>query len=148
MKRIALFALPFLALSLAACGGGSKDGKSSSVAPDQAKLRYAKCMRDNGVNMPDDDKALPSTGLEIPDKAQKACEKWEKQMGGKTIDMKDPATRDRFTKLARCMRGQGIDFPDPGPNGEMPPPDFDGGNRTKFDAALKVCAKHLPGGGQ
>jgi hypothetical protein len=70
----------------------------------------------------------------------KACEQHQKAMGGTRIDMNDPATRDRFTKVAQCMRGYGFDFPDP-PN--MPAPDFDGGNKPRFDRAMKDCVKHL-----
>jgi hypothetical protein len=158
MKRVStLLIVPVLAL--AACGGTSSgDGIASaggakgstsasasapSLSPDDARLKYAKCLREHGVNMPDDPKQIPKSGIEIPDSAMKACEKWQRAMGGRRIDMNDPATRDRFTSFARCMRQNGIDFPDP-PN--MPPPDFDGGNRPKFEKAMKACSQHLTAG--
>jgi hypothetical protein len=160
MKRVsALLAVPLLAL--AACGGGSSgDGiasaggggasasASASARPsadqDQARLRYARCMRENGVAMPDDPRDIPKGGLAISDKAMKACEKLAEDMGGKAIGMNDPETRDRFTKVAQCMRKHGFDFPDP-PN--MPPPDFDGGNKPRFDRSMKDCGKYLTGSG-
>ncbi|GAA2088121.1 hypothetical protein [Actinomadura alba] len=159
MNRVSTLLLAVPLLALAACGGGSSDdgiasaggakagtSASASAGPsadsDQARLRYARCLRENGVPMPDDPKDLPKGGLAIPDKAMKACEQQQKAMGGKRIDMNDPATRDRFTKLARCMREHDFDFPDP-PN--MPAPDFDGGNRPRFEKALKECNHHLQG---
>ncbi|MBC6457218.1 hypothetical protein [Actinomadura sp. HBU206391] len=158
MNRVSTLLLTVPMLALTACGGSSGDGIASagggkasasasaraSVDPDQAQLRYARCMRENGVAMPDDPRDLPKGGLAIPDKAMKACEEFQKALGGTRIDMNDPETRDRFTKLAQCMRKHGFDFPDP-PN--MPPPDFDGGNKPRFDRSLKDCGKFLPSRG-
>ncbi|GII79403.1 hypothetical protein Sru01_43850 [Sphaerisporangium rufum] len=139
-----LLAVPLLALATA-CGGTATAGPgdaagpvgTSAAAPDDARVKWARCLRENGVpDFPDNPDDVPSSGVAISDEAFKACEKYHP---GKRIDTKDPAYLDRMTKLARCLRGKGIDFPDPGPNGELPPPDFDGGNKEKFAAALKAC---------
>jgi hypothetical protein len=144
-------------LALAGCGGtaagngvaSAGHGKGSgtpsaavrsSTDPQEAQLKYARCLREHGVNMPDDPKDLPSGGLAISDTAEKACKKWMQGVGT-VLDANDPQTRDRFLKLARCMRAHGIDWPDPQP-GSLggPPPDYDGGdNKPKFDQALKAC---------
>jgi hypothetical protein len=163
MKRVSILLIGSL-LALTACGGGgggdgvasasggaasAKPGSSSgsSLAPDQAQLKYAQCVRDNGApNYPDDSKKIPN-GFFIPEKAVKACEKWAQAAGGKTIDPNDPQTRDRFLKLSRCMRAHGIDWPDPNP-GSLggPPPDLSGTNKPKVTAALKICQKGWPTG--
>lgn len=131
-------------LALTACGGQQDEAASSrSTAPDQARLKYAQCLRDNGVpNYPDDPSKVPN-GISVPEKARKACAKWNQQAGGQTLDPNDPQTRDRFLKLARCMRAHGIDWPDPKP-GSLggPPPDLKGvKNKTKVQAALRICQR-------
>jgi hypothetical protein len=101
-------------------------------------------MRANGVpDFPDDARDLPKGGLTIPDRAMKACRKWEAALGGKAVDPNDPATRDRFLKLARCMRAHGVDWPDPG-GGTLggPPPDLSGvKDKAKAESALKECQR-------
>jgi hypothetical protein len=143
VKRVLILIPVAGALLASACGGGG-DGKSSTAAqasPDTWP-RYAKCLREHGVDMPDDPKKMPANGVTITDKAQAACKGLAPQ--GKAIDMKDPATREKFTRVARCMRKHGIDMPDPNADGSnMPAPNWDGGNKAKFDAAMKVCGKEL-----
>jgi hypothetical protein len=159
VKRLSvLFVTPLTALlALTACGGTASDNGVASVGgakgsatpsaagrasmnPQDAKLRYARCLRAHGVNMPDDDKDLPKAGVSIPEAAEKACREW---LQGVTvpIDANDPETRDRFLKVARCMRAHGFDWPDPRP-GTLggPPPDYDGGNdKPRFKKTLTGC---------
>jgi hypothetical protein len=143
------------ALALTACGGTSADsgvasagGRASAGAtatvstdPQQARVRYARCLRAHGVDMPDDPKDLPAGGLTISDQAEAACGQF--QPPGKPLDANDPATRDRFVRLARCMRGHGFDWPDPAP-GSLggPPPDYDGGrDKARWQRSLTDCQK-------
>ena len=142
-----LVAVPVLLLSLAACGGSSGDegiasasgagsgapkaSASPSVDPETAGLRWARCMREQGVDMPDDPKDLPKGGLEIPDKANQACERHRPP--GKAIDMNDPEVRDRFARFAKCMREHGVDMPD------NAPPDIHMKDPQKWETASKSC---------
>jgi hypothetical protein len=158
-----LLVVPLLALT--ACGGNPPDhgiasadgGKASattrasagsSLSPDEARLRYARCMRDNGVaTYPDDPKNMPKGGIHLSDKAVNACKKWQQAAAWKVIDGNDPETRDRFLKLARCMRAHGIDWPDPRPGGDLggPPPDLSGvKDKAKVKTALKDCQRSWP----
>src|SRR5262245_42232837 len=89
-----LVAVPLLLLGLAACGGGSGDSSGSGASDaaasedrqDQA-VKFAQCMRDHGVDMPDpetDDKGRVrlrvGTGEKINkdkvDAAMEACKKY------------------------------------------------------------------------
>jgi hypothetical protein len=121
-----------LMLTVAGCGsdGGSDGdiasatGKESTESKDSATkedreafgLKFAKCMRDHGIDMED---PKPGEGIRLqitPDKvetmkkAQDACKKY--------LPQKDGATgKERSTKIlefAQCMRKNGVeDFPDP-----------------------------------
>lgn len=125
--------LAALALALAACGG---DGASpTSAGEDKAlagALKFAKCMRGEGIDFPDPQPGSggmirigPGPGGKGPDPsspkvaaAEKACGKHLEQGGGPADD---PATRaklqDAFVKYAGCMRRNGVDLPDPAAGG-------------------------------
>lgn len=140
----ALAALPLtLALVLTGCGssGGDKDkvasanGGSVSTGTgstpgggnvggggkgDQA-VKFAECMRKNGVNIPDPDpgsgritmKLDGSVPKEKVDKAMQACRQYSPQGDGSTPD---PQEEERGRKYAECMRKNGVEkFPDPKP---------------------------------
>ncbi|MFI0354513.1 hypothetical protein [Actinomadura sp. 9N407] len=138
MKRLSmLLVVPLLAL--VACGGGSSgDGAASAAPSDAANLKYNKCLRENGANMPDDPKDIPQGGVEIPDKAVNACKGLVPP--GQTIDMKDPAVRERFARFGKCMRENGFDMPDDAP------PDIHLKDPAKWEKASKVCSPILQEG--
>ncbi|MGW6460226.1 hypothetical protein ACWF94_30590 [Streptomyces sp. NPDC055078] len=137
--RSALAAFPLaLALALTGCGSGDDDdGKVASAAegenakkagsakpsldPKEMGLKFAACMRKNGVPMEDPvdgrvmvkQKAGEGPDRATMDKAMKACREFQPQgtgPGGKP----DPKVRDAMQKYAQCMRKNGVeDFPDP-----------------------------------
>jgi hypothetical protein len=163
-----------LALALAACGGSpdgdgvatlggdAKDGADGSATattrrdPQQAALDFAKCMRGQGIDMPDpevDDEGrvtqrVGGPGRKAPDPkkfeaAQKAC--GGLAGGGDGPAQIDPKARDAMLAYARCMRSHGIDLPDPTGDkglllrkGEGPDPES-----AEFKAADKACNHHL-----
>jgi hypothetical protein len=166
-RRLAVaLGLP-VALALAACGGGVESdgvasaggggakrasaGPSQSLSPEDAQLKFAQCMRENGVDMPDPGsdgrvRVLGKGGDK--DKVQVAMKKCQSylQAGGKMPDMKDPKVRDQYVKFAQCMREHGVDMPDPGADGGLvfkTKP----GSREKLDKARQACQSKLPGGG-
>jgi hypothetical protein len=137
-QSFAVLALvPALALGLGACG---KDGKGATgsatakAASDADKMRqFAKCMRDNGINMPDpqvDSKGNVSMKIEGPkagaggnpdqlDGKMKAAEAKCKHLqpnGGKPKKL-NPEELAKMRALAKCMREHGVNMPDPDPNG-------------------------------
>ena len=110
-------------LGLAACGSDGGGNAASGESDRDAALEFAQCMRENGVDMPD-----PGTGgkqmlkvgpgeettPEEMEKAQKACEKYQRELEPAEISEEDRKRfRERALEHARCMREHGIDFPDP-----------------------------------
>ena len=161
-----------LALALVGCKADDGDGvataggrgkASASPTADRLSdreraLKFAKCMRRNGVpDFPDpevDDKGgikmrLPE-GAEKPDKKQvdaamKKCKKY--RPNGGQPPKADPETMEKFRRYAKCMRRNGVpNFPDPTDQGlridgnklGMSPED------PRFKAAEKTCKKYLP----
>ncbi|MFI0483088.1 hypothetical protein [Actinomadura sp. 9N215] len=138
MRLRILAALPF-ALTLALTGCGGDDGDSGGVASvggakqtaaaggggeklsqDEMGVKFAQCMRENGVQM-DDPK--PGQGIQLKikdvpkatvDKAMEACRKYNPQANA--TGAPDPKEQERGRKFAECMRQNGVEkFPDPKP---------------------------------
>ena len=167
------------ALALGACGASNDaTGTTAGAAKGQDKafegaLKFSKCMREHGIDMPDPQR-VGSGGIKLSGgkvnfndpkmkSAQSACQKYMQIGGGETID---PAKRAKLQeaalKYARCMRGQGVDMPDPklsgnggltfqagpGPNSKSNGSAANGlgvsPESPRFQAADKVC-NHLLG---
>lgn len=134
-----------LTLGLGACGQADGGGGVASLSGQgqatttttaaggkdfqEARLKWAQCMRENGVDVPDPGadgrieirKESGSGGGErrvLPDedpdfqKAEKAC---EKHMQGvqPPAGFKPEEMQERLLNLAKCLRGKGYDVPDP-----------------------------------
>jgi hypothetical protein len=169
-NRIGLGLGLLLVLTMAACGGAdNKDGGVATVngsgkptsaanagsgSESEGALRFAKCMRENGVDMPDPqvqaggpiDLSLPE-GVD-PNKADSAMQKCKPLLpnGGEPTKA-DPQVIEAQRKFAKCMRENGVsNFPDPGENGGIQMsagPGLDP-NDPKFQAAESACAKYQP----
>lgn len=138
--------------SAAANSGGNAN---SDAAEQDAMVKFAQCMRQHGVNMPDPKpaagggggraiQAIPGGNANDPAAAQKmqaadeACQKFLPN-GGK------PTAQDtqRQLKFAQCMRQHGVDIPDPTPNGGGGSSISINESDPKTKAALSAC---LPAG--
>ncbi|MGI5212870.1 hypothetical protein [Plantactinospora sp. CA-290183] len=138
-----LLVLPlFLGLAVAGCAGSGSDGEgvatagggaagpspsASAVAlSDEDRGReFAKCMRENGIDMPDPE---PGGGLRMrkapggdEEKMQAAMEKCRSLLPNGGTGMKlDPEQVEKVRQLARCMRENGVpNFPDPAADGSI-----------------------------
>jgi hypothetical protein len=153
------------ALAVAACGSDEGTGGASSAADRQrearnAALRYAQCMREHGVDVPDptfEGGAVTQSGPEGKvsraklQEAARACRKYQRDADGPRIsDEEQKEFKDAALANARCMREHGItNFPDPTfpGNGEAeikaPEGAFDP-NDPDFKAAEKACRDTLP----
>ncbi|GAA3666492.1 hypothetical protein GCM10022224_033160 [Nonomuraea antimicrobica] len=158
----ALVASP-IALTLFLTGCGADDGGGADVAsvsgggtqaaasakpsedPQERSLKFAQCMRENGVEVPDPDpngrvmmKFDGSVPREKVEAAQAACKEFapsgQMQGGG------DPKMAENMRKLAQCMRDNGVEsYPDP--EGGMMRITGDVGNDPDFKAAQEKCQK-------
>jgi hypothetical protein len=117
---------------------------AATVDPDDALLKLAQCLREQGIDVPDpgspEDKTYQYKGDQATlQRAMKACEQYTSQIPN---PFDDPKARDAVIKYARCMREQGIDMPDPpAVNQNLDP------NDPKLQKAAQSCVKLLPGQG-
>jgi hypothetical protein len=170
--------LPLLALTLAGCGGhGRKPGiataggtgaagasPSASVDPQTARLEFARCMREHGVDMPDPDadgkmtitaSGGPTNRTQM-DAAQAACRQYLPN-GGAPPSM-SPQEIEQLRQFAQCMRDHGVQMADPDPNNgglsvksgpgrNDSSPGIDKGKALddpNFTAAEEACKDKLP----
>ena len=118
------------ALVLGACGSSNGDGGSTSATNDGDKafagaLKFAKCMREHGIDMPDPQR-VGNGGIKQTMKAganadnakvqaaQKDCQKYMQIGGGRAPSAAERAkVQNAMLDYAKCMRAHGVDMPDP-----------------------------------
>ena len=164
-----------LLFATAGCGAKAGDGtgvataqdgtasaapsKTSSQTQDEdAPLKFAQCMRKQGLTWFPDPDANGRTIVKIPksvdpkkfDAAREACKEFAPD-GGDSPKL-DPEMLEMARKMAKCMRENGVpDFPDPQPNGSI---QLDRGKlgtgpgEPAFDKAQEKCSQFLPEGRQ
>lgn len=168
-RLVRLTVVALIALVTAGCAGGSAgddsgvDGATSAgsatSAADTARdkaVRYAECMRDNGVAaFPDPDASgrltidsvANAAGLDTSaqafEEALASCSALEPP--GFTGEARTSEQQLAALRFAQCMRENGVaDFPDPEPDGPLvdtnriPSTDREGGMAI-LDAAMEAC---------
>jgi ABC-type glycerol-3-phosphate transport system substrate-binding protein len=139
LRPLAALALIAMVALISACGSsapaetgsGSSSGGNNSAANAQKAVKFAVCMRNNGVSeFPDPatsgkftiDGVANGSSLDPSAPAFKqainACKDLEPAgfMGSK----RSPQQQEAALKFAQCMRAKGVpDFPDPTPNGPL-----------------------------
>jgi hypothetical protein len=161
--------LAVVALALAACGSSKHDNNSGGTSDDDkaydGALKFASCMRQHGVNVPDPQRASDGGILMKVDKdkgakgaqksttlgpdnpkfkaAEKQCDKYNYHGGGHAPSPAEQAKQqDALIAYARCMRSKGIPFADPKFEGNKVQMRMNGSIRpdsAKFKAADEVC---------
>ncbi|HYC81178.1 MAG TPA: hypothetical protein VEB65_05290 [Solirubrobacterales bacterium] len=162
--------LALCAAMLAACGG-SASGEENTAEQEEARLEFAECMREHGVDMPDPQpgqdgmvfgvKKGPggkTTGVNPEDpttkKAMAACEDKLGEIGQEISPEQEEEFKEDALAFAECMREHGVDMPDPefdgagkvkmrigGPGSSGPSPDS-----PAFQQAQEACQGEMPGG--
>lgn len=168
---VMIAALAATTLALGACGSGGKDDASGKSGQDKAfegALKFAKCMRDEGIDMPDPQKQgnggivqkLGGPGRRLDQTkvqaAQKTCEHFMDTGGGgvKGGDPKEEAEhRDALLAYAKCMRSHGVPMKDPQFSGNKVQMSIGGGpgdsgpklnpESATFKGAEKACRPSL-----
>jgi hypothetical protein len=163
-RPLAVLALIALAALISACGSsapaatgsGGSGGGNNAAAHAQKAVKFAECMRKNGVsNFPDPNASGKLTIDEIANgssldtstpafkQAISACKNLEPAgfMGSKRSSQQQQAA----LKFAECIRANGVrDFPDPIPNGPLvdtnriPSSNLPGG-MSILHAAMQKC---------
>lgn len=150
-----LAALGTLVIGVTACSDAAgNDGKESPrSASADAVLAWARCMRAEGVDVPDPEIGadgsvqFPRLSGEDPSKREKAARKCRPLLSqGREDDVSEAdivEAQEKLLRYARCMRQKGIEMPDPKPppqETEGPPVDVDD---PRFQRADKECRKVL-----
>jgi hypothetical protein len=158
--------LALAALGLVACGGDTPSTAGSAESEDQARqaeLRFARCMRDEGIDMPDpsadgsrDFRVGGDSGIspEEFERASSTCEKYRRGSSRPPTEEEQQRFREMALAHSRCMREHGISVSDPifhengkvqvrveGGSGKPNPED------PEFKAAEEAC-RHLMKGGK
>ncbi|HEV7584759.1 MAG TPA: hypothetical protein VGO14_03165 [Solirubrobacteraceae bacterium] len=100
-------------LALAACGGSSPAATKRTA--EESMVKFARCMREHGVNVPTPTPGQPvrftSSNPQAMDAAQNACKRYTAAQEPSPADQ--AAHLEAGRKFARCMRSHGIQVPDP-----------------------------------
>jgi len=159
LAMVALISLAGCSNAPAATGSGSSGGNSTAANHEKA-VKFAECIRDNGVTeFPDPDASGTfAYGIKAGSSLDPSSAAWKKAigackdleppglMGGKVSAQEQKAR----LKFAQCMRDNGVtDFPDPTENGPLI--NVKGARSIPgFQAAMQKCRDVLAGatGGQ
>jgi hypothetical protein len=149
-----------LAMLTAGCGGSDSSSSGSNANPTlEEAVKYAQCMRENGVtSFPDPDKngrfmiAAGGPNRNSPQfkKAQQMC-KSQEPPGIKDDPAQRAQDQKEWLKFAQCMRKNGIrDFPDPQDGRLLVDRSRINVNSPQFKKALSACrdAGHVGGGSE
>ncbi|WP_112270312.1 hypothetical protein [Lentzea terrae] len=125
-----------LALLMALTACGSKEQPNGAKKDDKGDMvKFAQCMRDNGIEMPDPKESEDGGGIVIQaapadgsgqvdeEKMKTAHEACKQHLpNGGEFKPPSPEEQDKFRQQAKCMRDKGHNWPDP---------KFEGGGTTE-----------------
>jgi hypothetical protein len=163
-RPLAALALIAMAALISACGssapagtGTGSSGGNSTLAHAQKGVKFAECMRSNGVsNFPDPgasgkltiDAVANGSSLDTSTpaftQAISACKDLEP--AGFTGSKRSSKQQQAALKFAQCIRANGVkDFPDPIPNGPLVdtnriPSAAEPGGMSALHAAMQKCS--------
>ncbi|WP_433795342.1 hypothetical protein [Actinoplanes sp. CA-252034] len=107
-----------LALTVAGCAATGTPEPAASPDPDTRNLKFAECLREQGLDVPDPEpgkgmtlKFGPGSDQQKVQAAMEACREWAPQgMAGGAAP--DPSRDATMRDYAQCMRDNGVDaFP-------------------------------------
>lgn len=141
---------------VATADGRSSASPSASSSGRADALKFAQCMRDNGLkDWPDPAEEAGGLGpMPMPEGAdpqavEAATEKCREYLpNGGERPKSDPEQTERLRKFAQCMRDNGVpEYPDPEGDGgplAIPPDSGIDPSSPDFKAAEEKCQKLLP----
>ncbi len=120
---------------------------TEAIDPEEALQQFTECMRENGFDMPDPVggaivNEFAAGDLEVFEAASAECDPiLEAAFGEFELSPEQEAElRDQELAFARCMRDNGLDWPDPDPDNNTPiviDADID---PEVLDAAITTCS--------
>ncbi|MET7304151.1 hypothetical protein [Embleya sp. NPDC005575] len=129
-------------------GGGSGSGKSDDAERRDQMVKFAGCMREHGVDMPDPEPGeggamrmgamAADEGSSQTEAAMKACEKFQPKSD---FDPNDPKFKEWQAKHTDCLRENGVNVGDGGAGGAAVTLDM---NDEKAMKAMELCNKKVP----
>ena len=134
---------------LAGCGGSSGDDADASGGTGDRAVRFAACMRENGVpDFPDpvDGRITLRSGGDPAalQAAQEACQQLAPGGGRATTAQ----MQEQIIAFSQCMRDNGVpDFPDPEGPGRLLIPRTIDTQSPQFEQARQDCQDKLRGSG-
>ena len=155
-RLLAAFALIALVALVSGCGSSAPTDTGTGGADAHTAVKFAECMRKNGVSQFPDPKASgkltidevangsglnPSTPAFT--QAMSACKALEP--AGFTGSKRSPQQQQAALRFAQCIRANGVpDFPDPLPNGPLIdttriPSAAQPGGMSSLHAAMQRC---------
>jgi hypothetical protein len=158
IRTAALGLMLTVSCALTGCGdsGGSKDGIPSGGGPGVAAsprtsagtndpAQWTKCLRDNGIDVEDPQAGTGTVQLPAESPALTAamnkCKQYETGQSGSTgVNPNDPKQEEQRRKFAKCMRDQGVDWPDPVAGQGMKVP----AQTPELEAAFQKCVQQVP----
>ena len=154
-----LAALALVALIGVGCSNGpAETGTSHSADPHEQAVKFAQCMRDNGVSEfpdPDADGSLTLDEVVNGSSIDTSSAAWKDAHGackdlepaGFTGHQRSAQQQAAALKFAQCIREHGVaDFPDPGPDdplvdtNKIPSANGNGGMDI-LNAAMRTCGE-------
>jgi hypothetical protein len=145
---------PGVATAGGGAGGGASAHPTSSADRAAQMRRFAQCMREHGVDMPDPNPngggvkvAASGTSKQKVSAATQACQSY---LPPDVFSSPNPQQLAQLRQFAQCMRDHGVNMPDPDPNGGGLRISKSGGTSPDdpaFNAAQNACSDKLPGKG-
>jgi len=155
----ALAVLAAAPLIVTACVGNPFAPKDTAAQQkqdaEQMRLKWAQCMRDHGIDVPDP--SQNGGGLKVQAKddqqfqdAMNACKQYAPN-GGNGPGKIDQKTLDQLTRFAQCMRDHGIPMQDPQASGGGVKITAGGADAVdpssdQFKQAEQACKQYMPSG--
>jgi hypothetical protein len=137
--------------------GGSSASSGTSNAQDTARVKLTRCLREQGIDVPDTSESdnlfaqlSPAERQQVEAAMDGPCRKYASQAFGDTHDPQSEEFLDALTKFTACLRRNGADVPDPDPNEPFAVLHSLDQSDPTVAAALSACQDKLPapnGGG-
>jgi len=132
-------------------GGASSTASTGQVSDHEQAVRYAQCLRDNGIEVADPEDGHPPAieqGTAPADEVKAATEACKQYAPTLDKPKMDTEQLEKLRQIAQCMRENGYpDFPDPDADEGGITIDDDSGIDTKspdFTAAQQKCGMDGP----